>query len=89
MQANLERVARKFLENPTDFSQLQKLDITVGLLQSLPFHVNLWKVQNICYEILQSTYPALRSKATQGDDTAREWSSYFDTLAEKLSLHLG
>ena len=89
IRRNLERIAKRFSENPTDLSLLQKAGTALGLLQSLPFQVNLWKLQNLCYEVLQSTYADLRLKAAEGGDTAREWINHFDALADKLSLRIG
>ena len=86
IRKKLEWIAEQLLSNPTGLPQLQQMDSAVNLLRSLPFQVNLWKVQNVCYDILQSTYPHLTTKAEQGDETAREWINQFRALGEKLSL---
>jgi hypothetical protein len=86
IRKKLEHMAQLFSARATDFPQLQRLQMVVDLLASFPFQVNLWKVQNVCYEILQSTYPHLITEAEQGDEIAREWINQFRTLGEKLSL---
>jgi alpha-amylase/alpha-mannosidase (GH57 family) len=86
IRKKLEHMAELYSANATDLPQLQRLQMVVDLLASFPFQVNLWKVQNVCYEILQSTYPHLITEAEQGDETSREWINQFRTLGEKLSL---
>ncbi|MFH1351279.1 MAG: DUF3536 domain-containing protein [Pseudomonadota bacterium] len=53
IRKNLEKMAALLSDNPEDLAQLTKLDSALDLLRSLPFKVNPWKVQNICYEILR------------------------------------
>ncbi|MBN1831682.1 MAG: DUF3536 domain-containing protein [Deltaproteobacteria bacterium] len=89
LRKNLERMAFVLSEDPGQISQLRRLDTAMVTVESLPFQVNLWTVQNTCYEILQSTYPDMRLKAKQGDETARDWIRCFDALGEKLSLAVG
>ena len=88
IRKRLERMAKVFSEDPNDLSRLQKLASGVGLIKSLPFQVNLWTVQNICYEIFQSSYDQLRSRAENGDGTAQVWVNHFKPLAESLSLRI-
>jgi hypothetical protein len=83
---NLEGMAKTLLEDPTQLSQLRRLDTAMRTVTSIPFQVNLWTVQNICYEILQSTYSEMRLKAGQGSKTAEDWISCFELLGPKLSL---
>jgi alpha-amylase/alpha-mannosidase (GH57 family) len=83
---NLERMAKALLGEPTQLSQLRKLDRAMDTATSIPFQVNLWMVQNVCYEILQSTYSEMRLKAGQGSKTAKDWISCFEVLCQKLSL---
>ncbi|MFH1481046.1 MAG: DUF3536 domain-containing protein [Pseudomonadota bacterium] len=84
----LHQLAAQFHEDPNDLSKLQKLENALGLLVFIPFQVNLWKTQNICYDILQNTYPKLEKKAAQGNEEAREWLRLFLSLGEKLSVRI-
>jgi alpha-amylase/alpha-mannosidase (GH57 family) len=88
VRKRLERMAKAFSANPTDLSKLEKLASAVALLKALPFKVNLWTVQNICYEILQSSYEEWRNRAENGDETAQAWVNRFKPLAESLSFHI-
>jgi alpha-amylase/alpha-mannosidase (GH57 family) len=86
---NLERTAAVLSDNPAQLSQLRRLDTAVSMVTSFPFQVNLWTVQNICFEILKSTYSEWRLKAGRGDEIAKDWIGCFEALAKKLSLAVG
>jgi alpha-amylase/alpha-mannosidase (GH57 family) len=88
LRINAERIARRLKDNPGDMELMKQLDAAVGLGRSLPFEVNFWTVQNICYDLLQSAYPAYQKKADEGEESAGLWVSQFRTLAEKVSLSI-
>jgi alpha-amylase/alpha-mannosidase (GH57 family) len=88
IRKRLEHIAKEFSADPNDLPKLQKLLSAVDLLGSLPFQVNLWTVQNICYEIIQSTYADVQKRVEQGDKAAQDWMSHFLTLGENLSLQV-
>ena len=84
----LEGIAEALSSHPEEMSRLQGLAEALGILSDLPFRVNLWKVQNIYYDMLQDTYPGMQSRAAQGNSEALEWVEKFRTLGEKLSVHI-
>jgi alpha-amylase/alpha-mannosidase (GH57 family) len=88
LRGSLERMVDRLIASPTDLETLKKLDEAVGMLPSLPFQVNLWKVQNVFYDLLQTVYPGLREKADQGDGKARKWVRHFSTLGKRLSIRV-
>jgi hypothetical protein len=88
IRKRLERMAEAFSADPTDMSRLQELASAVALLKALPFQVNLWTVQNLCYEIFQSSYDERRNRAESGDETAQAWVNYFRPLAQSLSFRI-
>ena len=83
---SLERMAELLSANPTDLALLERLEGAVSLLSSLPFQVNLWKVQNICYHLLEAVYPDFAVRAEQDDKEARPWIEHFKILLDKLSI---
>ncbi|MFQ5816646.1 MAG: DUF3536 domain-containing protein [Terriglobia bacterium] len=85
LEQTIERMAEQLLASPTDLMLLQKLEAVTDLVRSLPFEVNLWKVQNVYYEMLQRFYPEFRSRA---DKDAQEWLGHFTPLGEKLSVRV-
>ena len=84
----LEEMMVRFASSPEDAALLQNLVDGVALVKSVPFAVNLWKVQNLFYEMMQATYPELQQKAGQGDQKAGEWTKQFASLGEQLSIRM-
>ena len=84
----LERLAKRLAADPSDFGMLQKLEATTTLVGRLPFEVDLWKVQNICYEMLQTVYGEYQVRAQQGDEEARTWLRHFNTIAQNLTVQV-
>ncbi len=86
LRTNLEQLAKRLNEHPDDLETIRKLDARAQAAEALPFDVNLWTAQNICYELLQSALPAHEKRASEGDEGAKMWVSQFRALAEKLYL---
>jgi len=88
LRRKIEQMAERLIANPTDLSLLQRLDTALDLTSSLPFMVNLWKAQNVYYQVLQKIYPEFQKRAEQGDENAKPWISHFTSLGEKLSIRV-
>lgn len=88
LRNNLRGLAEKFYSEPKDLALLKKLVSGVEVLQAMPFKTDLWRVQNICYSILQSHYGSYHALAGQGDTTAQEWVKSFNFIAEGLSVRI-
>jgi alpha-amylase/alpha-mannosidase (GH57 family) len=82
----LERVAVELRERPRNLSALEAWAELASLTDSLPFDVNLWKTQNVFYELLNSVYPTLLEQAASGDTDAARWAELFAALGERLSV---
>jgi alpha-amylase/alpha-mannosidase (GH57 family) len=88
LRMKLERMAEGFRDDPANVELLKGLDAAVGVARSLPLEVNLWKIQNICYALLQTTYHSFQQKGKEGGQNANAWIDHFQALAEKLSLRI-
>jgi len=84
----IERITEELVARPTELPILQELEAATDLADRLPFEVDLWKVQKICYELFQNVYPEFRSRTERGDEIAREWVEHFDALGHRLSLRI-
>jgi hypothetical protein len=62
------------------------LNKAAQLVRTLPFEVNLWKTQNICYRILHAHCPNCEEKAGQNDQNAQEQLSRYTELAKNFLL---
>jgi alpha-amylase/alpha-mannosidase (GH57 family) len=87
-QQTLERMMTKLVDNPDDTAFLKELLAAAEMVRSLPFPVDLWKVQNLYHEMLQSTYPIFQKRAQQGDAAAVEWLEQFTLLGKQLSIRV-
>ncbi|MDH5695064.1 MAG: DUF3536 domain-containing protein [Dehalococcoidia bacterium] len=85
-QQTLERMMTKFASTSEDIDLLKDLVASVTLARSVPLVVELSKVQNLYYQMLQTTYPEFQRRAQQGDEMAGEWNTQFISLGEKLSI---
>lgn len=88
LAGNIESLAAQLLEQPDDLSRLERLNKAAKLVRSLPFEVNLWKTQNICYKILHAHCPNFTEKAVLGDQNAQEWLRHYTVLAENFLLRV-
>jgi alpha-amylase/alpha-mannosidase (GH57 family) len=86
IRQTLERLAARLQETPGEFNYLSQLAAAVSLAKIMPFEVVLWKVQNICYEMLHTIFPEWRWKAEHGEAEAHGWVELFLRLAQELSI---
>jgi alpha-amylase/alpha-mannosidase (GH57 family) len=84
----VEGLAEKFQADPSNLEYLQQLEAAVALGTALPFAVELWHVQNIYYEMLNSVYPEQRRQSELGQEEARAWVEHFVALGGKLSVRV-
>jgi alpha-amylase/alpha-mannosidase (GH57 family) len=85
---SFERIMERLVANPTVDSLLQ-LDRAASLIHAFPFRVDLWKIQNNYYRLLENIYPKMRRQKEQGDDAAQAWLNCFETLGQKLAVKVG
>jgi alpha-amylase/alpha-mannosidase (GH57 family) len=83
---NLEKMMAALAADPADTDRLKNVLAAVALARSLPFSVDLWKVQNLYWGMLQAPYPEFKRKAAQGDPLAKIWVEAFAALGKNLSI---
>lgn len=89
LEQSLKEMVAGLLNHPDDRTLIGHLDGVIGLVRSLPFEVNLWKIQNVYYQLLQAVYPKYREKARQDNEEARAWLELFNSLGDKLRIRRG
>ncbi|MCR4426918.1 MAG: DUF3536 domain-containing protein [Firmicutes bacterium] len=89
LRQTAEAISERLRREPGEISHLKDLDHVVGLTRLMPFDVNLWKVQNDYYRLLEAFYPDQQKGAEAGDETARAWAELFGSLGEKLRVRKG
>jgi hypothetical protein len=86
-RSNLERLADQFAHDPTE-PQLRQLDAAASALQWLPFDVDLWKIQNVYYGLMERVYPEVCKRKERGDAAAKAWGDAFGSLGKKLGVRV-
>jgi len=89
LQQSLEKMIARLVATPEDVDLFKELLAAVQLARSAPFPVDLWKVQNLYHQLLRSTYPELKKRAQEVDETARAWLDQFVLLGQQLSIRVG
>jgi len=92
VKTTFERMMQKLMANPGDAELLQYLAALAALLRGTPLDLNLWKVQNAYWGMLQSHFPRFGRRAGQADPGPIEWTKAFHALGEQLNFavkHLG
>ncbi len=88
LRQGLENLVIRCQQEPQNPQWLVHLDAAVGLARDLPFEVNLWKVQNVYYEMLQTVYHQWRRGSKQGRPEAKICAKHFKALGKKLSVRV-
>lgn len=81
-----DRLSESWLKTPEDAELLRRLIEAANLARELPFEMNLWKPQNIYFDISRSIRPELSKRVQQGDEAAKVWEALFADLGEALGF---
>jgi hypothetical protein len=82
LNRRLGRMADELAVNPRE-ERLQQFNAAVDMVKSLPFKVNLGRVQNVFYQLLQNVYPVV---ALEGDSVNLGWLTEFEALGARLEI---
>jgi hypothetical protein len=85
LKKRLNQMADDFAGDPEDLDRLRGFESAIEMVRKLPFEVDLWKVQNVYYDLLQKLYPKVRAR---GDEASGEWSEHFERLGSQLSFNM-
>jgi hypothetical protein len=85
LTGRVNSLMQAFAAMPDDINTLERMNSVFDVVGSLPFQPDLWRVQNVYYELMQTLYPKV---AGRGDPASREWVEQFQRLGEKLGLAL-
>ena len=78
LRRRLSVMADELLSDPGNLPLLARIHAIISM--SWPFEINLWRVQNAFYALLESEYPQ-----RQNDP---EWSDHFTRIVEKLNIRI-
>jgi alpha-amylase/alpha-mannosidase (GH57 family) len=83
-QSALESKLQRLVESPHDLAALEQLEVAAGLVGSLPFDVNLRRVENGYHRLLKTIEPEMRARSGRGEESARRWVELFTSLGRSL-----
>ena len=86
LEETLEGLADKLRHEPESLETLLHLLAVAEMARSLPFEVDLWKLQNIFYSLKENVYPGVRARAVDGYPAGQEWADAFNALARVLRV---
>ncbi|MEO5510907.1 MAG: glycoside hydrolase, partial [Longimicrobiales bacterium] len=86
LKRTLERLAQRLATDPDDVRALDALARSATLARSLPISVDLWKVQNSYYQLLQSDYESHSARAAEGSADAAHWVDLFTVVGRQLDV---
>jgi alpha-amylase/alpha-mannosidase (GH57 family) len=89
VKSRMEKLMDQVAQHPDEPERMRTLEKLGELVMPLPLHLNLWKVQNTYWEMLQTVAPGYRQRAEQGDEQAAAWLNDFATLGERLCFAIG
>jgi hypothetical protein len=82
----MEHLIQKLAENSGDLEGIRALKQFAELVMPLPLGLNLWKVQNTYWELLQKVFPEFRESGVAGSEPVGEWATEFLALGERLGF---
>lgn len=85
----IERLMDALYKNPSDVLLLHEVRKAIDALNSMPFEINLWYVQNIYYKLAKTVYKEYRVKAKFGDTDAAAWTDEFKNIGQGLFFNIG
>ena len=88
IKKRLEAMMLQFAANPGDLSFLRNLEGTSAIVGTLSLELNLWRVQNTYYDMLQCVFPKFRAAAIQGDEISQDWIRHFLSLGDHLGFDI-
>jgi alpha-amylase/alpha-mannosidase (GH57 family) len=83
----LERSAEAFLSDGS-LATLEQFYEAAGALEQLPFSIDLWKVQNRFYDLLERRYAEEKKAEASGDEKAGRWIAAAQNIARMLRVRL-
>jgi alpha-amylase/alpha-mannosidase (GH57 family) len=84
LKKRLEIMADELAVNPRE-ETLVLFNAAMKLVRSLPFPVDLWKIQNVYYQLAETILPELQSR---DDEQSRRWCEEFIRLGEQLEIQV-
>jgi len=82
----MEGMIHELAANPAEVELMNVLDQLAQLVMPLPLGLNLWKVQNLYWSLLQNTAAETQRRTPAGEETEKVWMDRFLKLGATLGF---
>ncbi|MFH0887356.1 MAG: DUF3536 domain-containing protein [bacterium] len=82
-------LVKKLMIEPRDMKLLNGIDEFLIALNEMGVPLNIWKAQNIYFNISRKIFKDTALRAEGGDEGAREWVDKFNNVGEQLRIKNG
>jgi len=82
----MEKMMQQLASEPEALDRITATEALAALVMPLPLALNLWKVQNTYWEMLQKIRPQFANRAQAGEEAALAWLVQFRGLGERLGF---
>jgi alpha-amylase/alpha-mannosidase (GH57 family) len=86
IKTRMERLMKELADNPAEIQRMQVLEKLAEIVIPVPLGLNLWRVQDMYWEMLQRVAPDFRRRGDEGDLDAVAWLTQFACLGERLGF---
>lgn len=87
-QVVMERKAGAVEDEPTALDRMEDLLKAAEVYRDLPFDVNVRRVQNTVYYLIDPVYREMESRASGGEELAAKWTGQFRSVTDLLYIRL-
>jgi alpha-amylase/alpha-mannosidase (GH57 family) len=88
VKGSFDRRLERLMESPDDLALLATTADLAAVIRAAALEVNLWKTQNLCFQMSRTIALEREARAAQGDKPAAEWLEHFHRLSEHLGFKL-
>lgn len=88
MKANLDRRLELLAATPEDEPLLARTVEVAAVVQECGLEVNLWKTQNLYFQLRNRVMPDITARAGRGEVAAAAWMAQFTKLGEWLGFRV-
>ncbi len=88
IELSLFKMLQSLSQEPGNLELLERLHDIASVAVRLPVGFNLWRIQNLFYEMTRRTYPFFVVQATEGNDAAERWIDRFSSLGTSLKVRI-
>jgi alpha-amylase/alpha-mannosidase (GH57 family) len=84
--SKINKIMAELQDNPEELSLLKTIDSLLETLKGFPLDLNLWKSQNIYFNLCKRLQSEMQEKVKSGDPLAQNWMELMKKIGHHLNL---